>query len=142
MLRPSIIIVALVAVLGLAACGGDDDTSSDTQTTTIAAAGDTERYCALTRRLDAEGEQFFAGLDEDSSPQEFEAAERRMAENFADEFDELQRAAPPQIKTDVRKLLAAIHKRAGLQPQIEISEAEAAAAEKRIQAFEKRHCKA
>ncbi len=50
--------------------------------------------------------------------------------------------APRQINTDVRKLLAGLHERAGLQPEIEVGEAEASAAEKRIDAYEKRVCKA
>lgn len=140
MIRSSAIILALIAALALSACAEED--TSKAQTTTTAAAGDVNRYCALTRQLDAEGEQFFTDLDEDSSPSEFQAAERRMVEHSADELDELQRVAPGQIKSDVRKVVAALHERAGLQPQITVSEAEASAAEKRVMAYEKRNCKA
>lgn len=140
MIRSSAIILALIAALALSACAEED--TSKAQTTTTAAAGDVNRYCALTRQLDAEGEQFFTDLDEDSSRSDFQAAERRMAEHFTDELNELQRVAPRQIKSDVRKVLAALHVRAGLQPQITVSEADASAAEKRVLAYEKRHCKA
>lgn len=141
MIRSSAIVLALIAALALSACGDDDNTSS-AQTATTAVSGDVDRYCALTRQLDAEGEQFFTDLDEGSSRAEFKAAERRMAEHFADELDEVQRVAPRQIKTDVRKVVAALHERAGLQPQITVSETDASAADKRVLAYEKRNCKA
>ena len=142
MTRSSAIVLAIIALLGQAGCGDNDDSSSSTRPATVAATEDVDRYCALTRQLDADGERFFANLNEDSTPAEFQAAERRLAEHFAEKFDELQRVAPAQIKTDVSKVLAALHKRAGLQPQIKVSEPDASAAEKRVLAYEKRNCKA
>ena len=141
MLRPSVIAVVLVSLLGVSACGDDDDTAT-TPPATVAAAGDVDRYCALTRRLDTEGQRFFAGLDEDSSEAQFKAAERRSVEHFADEFAELEQVAPREIRADVPKLLAGLYERAGLRPKIEVTEAESSAAEKRVKAYERRNCKA
>ncbi len=143
MTRSSAIVVAIIALLGFGqvGCGDNDDSTSSKRPATVAATEDVDRYCALTRQLDAEGEQFFANLNEDSTAAELQAAERRSAEHFADKFAELQRVAPRQIKTDVRKVLAGLYERAGLPPQIKVSEAEASAAEKRVLAYEKRNCK-
>ena len=143
MLRRSIITLAAVAALALAACGddGDEGAGSQTTTATVAAAGDVERYCALTRQLDADGERFFAGLGRDASPAQYEAAERRFIEAHSADLDELGRVAPAAIRSDVQKLFAGMRERAGLKPAIEVSEAQAAAAEERIQAFEKQGCR-
>lgn len=139
MLRTSLIAVALVALMGLAACGGsDNDESAKPSASTT--AEDRARYCALTRQLDADGEKFFAGLGRDASPKEFEAAERRFIRDSRPQLDELRRVAPRQIAADVDKLLAGMQQRAGLTPAIAVSEAQASAAEKRIQAYEKRNC--
>ena len=144
MLRRSIITVAVVAALALVACGDDardEGAGSKATTATVAAAGDVERYCALTRELDAEGEAFFADLGEDARPEQYEAAERRFIETHSDDLDELGSVAPNAIEADVHKLFAGMRERAGLQPAIEVSEAQASAAEERIQAFEQRNCR-
>ncbi len=141
MLRRSIIAITIVAVLGLGACG-DDDQGQDEAGATVTAAGDVDRYCALTRRLDAEGEKFFAGLGEDARPEQYEAAERRFVEAHTGDLDELARVAPRAIEADVQKLFAGMRQRAGLKPAIAVSEAQASAAEERIRAFEKRSCRA
>ena len=140
MVRTSLIAVALVAVLALVACGDDDGGSRDDRPAAAATAPDPERYCALTRRLDADGEKFFAGLGRDATPADYEAAERRFIEQSGTQLAELQRVAPAQIAADVRKLLAGMRQRAGLKPAIEVSEAQASAAEQRITAYEKRAC--
>ena len=138
MLRPSIIVTALAALLAIAACGGDDNTASDKKAVT--AAGDVKRYCALTRELDASGEKFFAELGRDARPEEFEAAERRFIEASAAKLQELERVAPRETRADMRKLLAAMRERAGLETAIELDQAKASAAEKRVRAYEKRNC--
>lgn len=146
MLRRSIITTAAaVAALAVAGCGDDADDQRDgsaAATATVAAAGDGERYCALTRELDAEGEKFFADLGEEASPADYEAAERRFIEAHSDDLDELGRVAPRQIKADVQKLFAGMRERAGLKPGIDVSEAQASRAEERIMAFERRSCRA
>ena len=143
-MRGSAIITASVVALTLAACGGNDDTDANKDTadatTTAATTGDAQRYCALTRRLDAAGEKFFADLGQDARPAEFEAAERRFITQFSAELDELRRAAPPQIDADVETLLASQRRRAGLAATPKVDEATASAAETRIRAWERRSC--
>lgn len=137
--RPYIALAALIALLGLAACGGDDN---DETTSRAAAAGpDVGRYCQLVKELDAKGEEHFASLGEDATPEEFQAAERRFVERYQPDLDELQRVAPIEIKADAEKLLAAMRQRAGLTTTTEVDEREAAAVEKRIQTFEARECR-
>ena len=138
MVRLSISLAVLAVTLGIAACGGDDaDDNEPAQT----AAGDVERYCTLTKELDAAGEEIFSELGEDASPQQFQAAERRFVERHSGDLDELRLAAPAALRPDVEKLIAGIRQRAGLEPATEVGEREASAAEERIQAFEERECK-
>ena len=142
MRRPTII-VATVLTLALAACGdNDEDAAAGSSTATVAAAADPDRYCALTRELDAEGEQFFAGLGEDATPEEYEAAERRFITRFAGKLEELEQAAPQELERDVGTLLAGQRQRAGLPTATKVEESEGAAAETRIRAWEKRNCRA
>ena len=142
MRRPAII-VATVLTLALAACGDDDEaTNAGSSTATVATAADPDRYCALTRELDAEGEKFFAGLGRDASPQQYEAAERRFITRFAAKLDELEQAAPQEIKRDVGTLIAGQRQRAGLPTATKVEESQGAAAETRIKAWEKRNCQA
>lgn len=142
MLRRSTTTLALVTTLALAACGGDDQ-SGDTRaatTTSAAATQNTQRYCQLTRDLDAAGEDFFADLGEDAKPEEFEAAERRFVERYGDELEVIRAAAPPEIRDDVQKVLIGMRQRAGLKTPVEVSEAEVEAADERVRAFEERAC--
>ena len=141
MLRTTLTAFTLAALLGIAACGEDDNDDTGGQPAATVAA-DPARYCALTRELDADGEKFFAGLGRDAAPKEFEAAERRFIEASQPKLDELRRVAPRPIADDVQKLLAGMQERAGLKPAVTGSEAQAAAAEKRIQAYEQRTCTA
>ena len=143
MRRPAII-VATVLILALTACGddGDGETGAGGSTATVATAVDPDRYCALTRELDAAGEQFFSGLGEDATPEQYEAAERRFMTRFAGKLEELEQAAPREIKRDVGTLLAGQRERAGLPTTTKVEESEGTAAETRIQAWEKRSCQA
>ena len=142
MRRPAIIVATVLTTLALAACGDDDEPTAGSSTATVAAATDPDRYCALTRELDAEGEQFFAGLGENAKPEEYEAAERRFITRFAGKLEELEQAAPQEIKRDVGTLLAGQRERAGLPTETNVDESEGTAAETRIRAWEKRNCKA
>jgi hypothetical protein len=138
MLRTPAAVLALASALALAACGGDDDEPA-ARPAAATAAGDADRYCALARDLDAAGEEHFAGLGEDATPEQFERAERSFVERNAATLDELERAAPAEIRRDVRTLLAGMRQRAGLEGP-EVSERAASAAEGRIKAFERRSC--
>ena len=139
MLRLSIVLAMLIALLGLAACGDDNDDDGGTGRVT-AAAPDVGRYCQLVKELDAKGEELFANLGEDASPEQFEAAERGFVERYQPQLDELLRVAPTEIRADAEKLLAGMRQRAGLTTATEVNEAEATAAEERVQAFEEREC--
>jgi hypothetical protein len=132
MLRTSAAVLALASALALAACGGDEDEPA-ARPAAATAAGDADRYCALAR------EEHFAGLGEDATPEQFERAERSFVERNAATLDELERAAPAEIRRDVRTLLAGMRQRAGLEGP-EVSERAASAAEGRIKAFERRSC--
>lgn len=142
MLRRSTTTLAVVTTIALAACGGEDDsTGTPAATTTSAGATEnTERYCGLVAEFDAAGEDFFAGLGEDSKPEEFEAAERRFVERYDDELEALGRSAPAEIRDDVQKVLAGMRQRAGLEAPTEVPEAEVDAADERVRAFEERAC--
>ena len=142
MLRRSTTTVALITPLALAACGGDEepgDTRAATNTS-AAATGDTQRYCQKVAQFDAAGEEFFAGLGEESTPEEFEAAELGFVERYGDELESLRATAPPEIRDDLQKILIGMRQRAGLETPVELSEAEANAADERVRAFEERAC--
>lgn len=141
MLRSSLIALALCALSGLAACGGDDGTEGTAKAPT-AGAGDVERYCALTRELDAAGAKFFARVERDNNagPKQFEIAERRFLERFAGKLEEIERNAPRKIGADVRKILASQQQRAGLESDVKIDQSAASAAEERVRVYEKRNC--
>jgi hypothetical protein len=129
----SVATAALVATLALAACGEDENRPAAVRADT------TDRYCALTREMDAAGTKFFARLErKGASAKQFETAERRFVERFAPQFEEIEQAAPAEIRADVLVLLEGQRQRAGLGGSAD--EAQISAAEKRVKAFEKRHC--
>lgn len=99
-----------------------------------------ERYCALVQELDAAGEKFFSRLGKDAGPKEFEAAERRFIKEFKPKLSELEQVAPPQIADDVETLMTAMRQRGGIETATQVPEQQAAAAERRVKAFEKREC--
>lgn len=109
-------------------CGDDDDE----------AAGDTERYCQLTRELDKAGEDAFAPLeaDETATEEDFADAGRRFFDEHRDDFNELRQTAPEEIREDVTVLLDGMKARAGGEEP----PPEADAAEGRIQEFEAQNC--
>ena len=130
-----LITAIVLATVALAACG--DTAQPSARATATPPAGDAERYCALSREMDAAGTKFFARLErkENATAEDYEAAERRFVERFAPQFDAIETAAPAEIRDDVAILLAGQRQRAGLGGSVD-----AGAAEKRVQAYEKRHC--
>jgi hypothetical protein len=134
--RPTHLLIALALAVGVAACGEDEAPPR-----AAAPAGDPERYCALARQLDADGEQFFSKLGEDATPKQYETAERRFIERSQAKLAELERVAPEAIGADVRVLLAGMRQRAGLAGP-EVSESKASAADERVQDFEAANCDA
>jgi hypothetical protein len=134
-----------VVGLGVVACGDDDAPERVRKAApaqAVAYEGSLERYCTTARRLDSAGEKFFSRLGEDAGPKEFKAAERRFVQRFARDIEELEQAAPREIKADVVKVLAGQRQRAGLAGGDEVSEGEASAAEERVKAYEKDNCNA
>ena len=109
---------ALIATITLAACGEDENRPATVRADT------TDRYCALTRAMDAAGSKFFARL------------ERKDAS--AKQFEEIERAAPAALRADMQILLAGQRRRAGLGGSVD--EAQVGAAEKRVKAYEQLHC--
>jgi hypothetical protein len=139
MLRKAALCTVVIALTAATGCGNDE---ADTRTVRESTAS-AERYCELTRQLDADGEKFFARLEktaENPTPADFKAAERRFIETFADSLRQIESAAPEQIRADVRTLLEGQRVRAGLAPKNAVTQAEASAAEERVVAFEKRRC--
>jgi hypothetical protein len=132
--RPITTAAALVVTLTLAACGADEIRPA------AARADTTERYCALVRAMDAAGSKFFASLERNNNAtaKDFEAAERRFVRRFARRLEQIERAAPTEIRADVRVLLAGQRQRAGLGGSVD--EAQVGAAEARVEALEKRRC--
>ena len=141
MTRHLITTAALAAAFALAACGDDDTATTASQATATPVAGDAERYCALTREMDAAGTKFFARVErkENATANDFEAAERRFVERFAPQFEAIEEAAPAEIRADVEILLAGQRQRAGLGGSVD--QAEASAAERRVLRYERRECR-
>lgn len=89
---------AAIAALatGAAACGGDDDDLS---------AND-QRYCELTAHIEAQAEQAFSSLGDDSSDEDAARVQRALLADVDDELDELTRVAPEEISDDVAAFVA------------------------------------
>ena len=131
--------IVLVATLALAACGEDDTTQTSARATATPPSGDAERYCALTREMDAAGTKFFARLErENATAKDFEAAERRFVERFAPQFEQIEQVAPAEIRTDIELMLAGQRARAGLGDAVD--EEAVGAAERRVRRYERRNC--
>ena len=112
-------------------------------TTATVSAGDVERYCALTREMDAAGTKFFSHLErkqgkEQPTAADYEAAERAFVERFAPQFEAIEQASPAEIRNDVEILLAGQRQRAGLGGSID--QTQVSAAERRVLRYERRHC--
>ena len=132
-MRHRLTVFALVLMVAVTACGGDDDDSG--------AAGDVDRYCALTGELDAAGEEAFADLEqrEDATEEDFAAAEASFLAEHEDELTELAEAAPEEIRADAEMVLDAMRRFAEGESDARDS-AEVQAADERVNAFEEERC--
>lgn len=130
------LVLALAASSFLAIGCGDDENGAGEDV----AGPDLERYCELSAELDRAGEEAFRDLENDpqATAEDFKAAERDLVEDNEEQLDEIVQAAPEEISQDAETLQASLRARAGLGGDVD--EAEAAAAEKRVQAFDKENC--
>jgi hypothetical protein len=127
-------LLGVAAILLAAGCGdADEDTSGATV--------DIARYCEITQQLDEAGTEEFEELeqDPDATREDFEAAERRLYEENEDLIAEGQRVAPPEIQDELEILVAGLRSRAGLGDEAP-DRADARAAERAIEKFEKENC--
>jgi outer membrane PBP1 activator LpoA protein len=138
--KSALVCTPLLAALLLAGCGDDDDTTTPVGTETVATA-DVERYCELSKELDAAGEEQFEALEQDpnATNEDFEEAEADLVESNEAQLEEIQQVAPPEIAADVGVLVAGLRARAGLE-EGGPSEREQNQAEIRIDAFENDNC--
>jgi hypothetical protein len=144
--RARLVFVLVVAAALLGACGNDDGGATTTETTPAASAGngggagDVERYCALTEEGDRVGREAFRDVQKDTNATEkdYERAERKFVEENEQLLDDLQEAAPDEIREDVALLVDSTRARAGLGG--EVDEAKAQAAETRTNRFEQQNC--
>jgi hypothetical protein len=113
--RPIATAAALIATLTLAACGAEQNRPA------AARADTTERYCALVRAMDAAGSKLFARVErnKNATAKDFEAAERRFVRRFAAKLEEIERAAPTEIRADAHVLIAGLRQRAGLDVSVD-----------------------
>jgi hypothetical protein len=100
---------------------------------------DAQPYCKLTRRLEAAGEDAFSGLGRDATAAQYEAAERNFVLDNQDLLGGLVDAAPAHLTDEIETFLSAMRQRGGLVEH-RVSQSAAAAAEKGILSFERRHC--
>jgi hypothetical protein len=138
------LIVALALGVPLAACGDDEDDNGNGEQV---AGADLERYCELSNDLDQAGTEQFSQLENDpnATDADFEALERQFIAEHEAEIDELPEVAPDEIAADVEILIAQLRGRAepGEGPaEGDTDEAEAAAAEERVNRFEEENCPA
>lgn len=130
------------AALAFAGCGGDDGDSAAQQSQTgggqAAQDGDVERYCQLARQLERNAEQHFSRLGEGTSPTEFRKAHVEFIEANQETIRTIPQAAPAQIRDEVKTTLAGMRQQAG--EQVDISEADIEAADRKLKAFEQQRC--
>ncbi len=157
-MKPNRLLIATIALLLSAACSNDSagsingaakgtaDTTSGSASSGASKAtespadrADAERFCTITTRLEAAGQEAFAGLGRNASPAEYKAAERAFVLDNAAMLDQLVVAAPATLAPHVETMLTAMRQRGGLADG-HVEQQEAANAEKHILAFEKSHC--
>ncbi len=157
-MKPNLALIATGMLLLSTACSSEPSGSSSAaaasaaDTTSVATSPgatnqaaepprgeDADRYCTITKRLEAAGEEAFAGLGREASAADYKAAERAFVLNNARLLDQLVAAAPGTLTPHVETLLAAMRQRGGL-PAKHVEQRDATKAEKQVLAFEKKHC--
>lgn len=146
-MRPAPLLLVPVAALLAAACSvsATSDTARPAGQGGVAADAsqrgsfDPAPYCELTRRLEAAGQEAFADLDRRATAAQYRAAERSFILANRSLLGDLGPSAPARLADEVETFLAAMRQRGGLEDS-DVSQRAATAAERRILAFEKRHC--
>ncbi len=118
----------VVGSLVLAGCGDSVEDRGGQR-----ASGDAQRYCELSEQLDAAGEEFFAPLGENPTPEQVRAVTERFVAANAGTLDELVRVAPSAIARDVRTFTDAFRAADRDNPA-------AQQAEERVMAWEEENC--
>ena len=141
MIRIIAMSMSLFALI-LAGCGDDEEPAADKSAPAAESeqAGGVQEYCDLVAKLDRTGDEFFEKLErENASTAEFRQAEKEFVKVIEPDLDELQELAPEEIASDLETLVASVRARGGAGPAVPRKESDAA--EKRVQAYEKEHCK-
>lgn len=133
-------VAVAAAALVVAGCGDEPGGDERAQTTaaTAAQAGDVERYCALVAELGRNAEKHFSGLGEGASTTEFREAHVKLIEDNQETISELPRVAPPQIRAEVRTVLAGMRQQAG--EKVDVTAQDIEAADRKVRAFEQQRC--
>ncbi|HVM15829.1 MAG TPA: hypothetical protein VM287_16060 [Egibacteraceae bacterium] len=126
-------LVAMIAVvLALGACDGGEDAAMD--------VADPERYCEVAQSLDQAGEEEIE-VDFESATPDPETVRAEFSDFVADhaeEMDEAERLAPPEIADDVAALNETIRTVAETGDLSAFDESEEG--DQRIREFESRVC--
>jgi hypothetical protein len=86
---------AALLVAALAGCGGNEISSVQDE------EEQRDKYCAIVVDIDTEGEEVFADLPANSTPEVIASVEREFVASVSDRLDSLVEAAPPIIRADV-----------------------------------------
>jgi hypothetical protein len=75
--------------------------------------------------MDTAGSKMFARIErsKNATAKDLEVAGRRFMRRFAAQLEEIERAAPTEIRADVHILLARLRQRAGLAGSVDESQA-------------------
>lgn len=120
----AVVFAAAAIAAGVGACGDDD-----------AADSAAERYCDATAAAEQRGNELFADIDENDETARL-AAERAMVDFVRSTFPKGD-ALPAEIRTDFEAFVAGMERNteAGKEPT-----ASQQAAERRVLAWEEKHC--
>ena len=131
-LRLSALIFTAACLATAGGCGDDDQAS-------VEATG-AASYCELAATADRAGDEAFAALEAnpDATDRQYAQAERKFIRENRDLFHSLIAAAPSELQSDLRTLVAAQRALAGFGEGPDRSAIQAA--ERRVKAFERSEC--